>query len=306
MLVQSLGVGMGDVKSGTPSSFDSLRRLHRTWRREGLARALIKVLERLSRRTSASRAARERASGVLASFPELPTRHDAEVWLSRYPRWKYVLPLPNERMMGRVGADGVENFFVVADAWAQLLSRFIQPGSAVLDVGSGCGRTARLLAINPHVEHFVGIDTIEPYVAWCRRFFDEVYPDRFQFHHLDVHSEHYNPLATLRAEDVRFPIEDGQIDLAYAASLFTHLLPAGAQNYVKEMHRVLRADGLAILSIHDVPEPMKKFSGDEHRADYDRGEFLESLQRIGFAPVDEIDEFCGQRVFIVAKANRRG
>jgi hypothetical protein len=96
----------------------------------------------------------------------MPTMEDARVTLASYQRFKHVLPLPNERMMIHVGARTVENFFVVADAWAQVLNRYIQPDSHVMDIGCGCGRTARMLAGNPYVRRFTGIDVVVPYVAY--------------------------------------------------------------------------------------------------------------------------------------------
>lgn len=186
------------------SDFAQFRRVAKE---HGLAAALIKTLARASRK-------RVLIEGLDEDFPRppprrdlsMPTQDDAKLWHLGYGgRWKHVLPLPNERMMLHIGAASVDNFFFVADAWAQLLTRYVGPGSHVVDVGCGCGRTARMLVNNPHVMRFTGFDVFAPYVDWCNRFFGEIHGDRFRFHHLDVRTERYNPAGTLTCETARFP-----------------------------------------------------------------------------------------------------
>lgn len=41
---------------------------------------------------------------------------------------------------------------------------------------------------------------------------------------------------------------DGSFDVVYAASVFTHLVPLVAANYLKESRRVLRKGGLCLFS----------------------------------------------------------
>ena len=119
-------------------------RFRRVMKENGLAAAMIKALARASGR-------RVLVEGLDEDFPRpppprdlsMPTPDDARRWHLGYGgRWKHVLPLPNDRMMLHIGAASVDNFFFVADAWTQLLARYIEPGSHVVDVGCGCGRTA--------------------------------------------------------------------------------------------------------------------------------------------------------------------
>lgn len=274
----------------------------------GLAAALIKSLAR-----SAGR--RVLIEGLDADYPRpplprdlsMPTPDDALRWHTGYGgRWKHVLPLPNERMMLHVGAESVDNFFFVGDAWAQLLSRHIDPDSHVMDVGCGCGRTARFLVNNPHVARYTGFDVFAPYVDWCNRFFGELHGERFRFHHLDVRTERYNPLGVLSCQDARFPARDGDVDVIYAASLFTHLYPDDTHAYLREMHRVLDGAGSAIVSFHDRPESGRAFSGSEHRADYDFRHFCAMAADAGFDVAEDVGDVCGQRTLVLAKSREAG
>jgi SAM-dependent methyltransferase len=53
---------------------------------------------------------------------------------------------------------------------------------------------------------------------------------------------------TLDASRYRFPFENAAFDVAYAASLFTHLLPEETQNYFREAHRVVKPGGSCLFS----------------------------------------------------------
>jgi len=276
----------------------------RVWRTHGLAAALIKALARLAGRHVL-------IEGVDEEFPRpppprdlsMPTMDDARAWHVGYGgRWKHVLPLPNDRMMLHIGAQSVDNFFFVADAWAQLLTREIGPGSHVMDVGCGCGRTARLLVNNPYVVRYTGFDVFAPYIEWCNRFFGELHGERFHFHHLDVRTARYNPAGALAADAVRFPAADADVDVLYAASLFTHLYPRDAAAYLRETRRVLRDGGTALASFHDRPAAGEAFSGDEHRADYDAAHFSALCAQAGLDLAEDVGDVCGQRTFVLRKA----
>jgi SAM-dependent methyltransferase len=282
---------------------NELALFRRVWQSDGLAAALIKSLARASGR-------RVLIEGLDDDYPKppatpdlsMPTPEDATRWHTGYGgRWKHVLPLPNARMMLHVGAASVDNFFFVGDAWAQLLSRYIRPGSHVLDIGCGCGRTARFLVNNPHVARFTGVDVFGPYVDWCNRFFGELHPGRFAFHHVDVRTERYNPRGRLTCAQARFPAADGDVALVYAASLFTHLYPDDARAYLKEAHRVLRDDGVAVVSFHDRPDAGQRFSGSEHRADYGVAYFGDIARDTGFDVVEDVGDVCGQRTWVLGR-----
>ena len=237
----------------------------------------------------------------------MPTMDDAQRWHTGYGgRWKHVLPLPSAQMMLHVGAETVDNFLFVADAWAQLLGRYIKPGSHVMDVGCGCGRTARMLVNNPYVARYTGFDVFEPFIEWCNRFFGELHAERFRFHHLDVRTERYNPQGNLTCAMARFPAADADVDLVFAASLFTHLHPHDACAYFGEMHRVLDEDGIAVVSFHDHPAPGEVFSGTEYRADYDPRYLEQMLIQAGFALGEDVGDVCGQRTLVLRKRRDSG
>jgi hypothetical protein len=84
----------------------------------------------------------------------------------RYEAWTHIVPLPPDNLMWSVRAATVEGFLVLGDARAQLVSRHTPPKSTVLDIGCGCGRTARVLINNRYISEYIGFDVIR--CSWHR------------------------------------------------------------------------------------------------------------------------------------------
>lgn len=231
----------------------------------------------------------------------MPTLEDAERTHELYPRWGSIAPLPNARMMLHVGAESVENFLVVGDAWGQLVASQLEGPSRILDIGCGCGRTARTLLQNPWVTEYFGFDVVPVYPAWCNRWLSPLARGKFSFMHVDVHSERYNPQGRYRGSEVEFPYATGSLDLAFAASLFTHLFEADARRYLAEAARVVRPGGKLIASFHDRPSS-GVYSGDEHRADVAPDYFEDMARASGWGGVSaKLDDVCGQHVLVLVR-----
>ena len=216
----------------------------------------------------------------------------------KYPRWRHVAPLPSVELMGTVGAPDIENFLIVGDAWAQVVTHFAPPGGAVLDVGCGCGRTARVL-LGARTLRYVGFDILQPSVAWCRENLAPLAGGRFEFHHVDGHSEHYNPSGRLAPREIRFPCADDSIDLAFGASLFTLLLEADALHSLAETSRVLRPGGRALYSILPSSSPDAPYRGGEDRIEVAPAYFLGLAARAGLALEESLGELAGQETFLL-------
>ncbi len=227
---------------------------------------------------------------------------DSTLYDTRYGPWKYVIPLPPESLRRSVGGSTVENFLVVADAWGQVISRWLAPGSTVLDVGCGCGRLARVLINHAYVRRYIGFDVVGANIEWSRNFIQPEGGRQFSFHHCDLYSHEYNPTGALRASEFRFPATDRSVTVAVAASVFTHLLELDANHYLREIARVLERGGKAILSIHvDVPAG-SRFSGTEARIDIHPDYFVRMSEAAGLRLIERLGEVGGQEVFVFTGA----
>lgn len=216
---------------------------------------------------------------------------------ARYPRFRHVPPLPSSSLMDIVGAPSIENFYVVGEAWAHIVSLYAPRDAALLDIGCGCGRTARFLLARPDVR-YIGFDVARTAIEWCRLELAPLSAGRFEFHHLDVYSAHYNARGALRGNEVRFPARDATIDVAFAASLFTHLLEPDARHYLAESARTLKPGGSLVASIHDEVPAGQSFAGNEARVDMTAAYFTAMAVEAGLAPRESLGLVCGQPTLV--------
>ena len=211
----------------------------------------------------------------------------------KYPLFKHVAPLPNVSLMDSIGAATLENFYIVGESWAATVSRFLGAGETALDIGCGCGRTARFLMLRPDIR-YVGFDVFKPAIDWANLHLVPLAPGRLSFEHFDAYSAHYNPRGPMKATEVRFPVDDGTIDVAFAASLFTHLLEPDAVHYLAESARSLRSGGVLVASTHTEPKPGERFSGREDRIDIAPDYFVAMAGRAGLRVREDLGLICGQ------------
>ncbi len=117
-------------------------------------------------------------------------------------------------------------------------------GNQILDIGCGTG----LLAISsePFIQDgglYTGIDVRKDDVEFCQKH----YRDRgFEFIHFNVQNATY--AADQDRELKPWPVSSNSMDLVCALSVWTHLSESDAKYYFKEMARVLKPGGKAVIS----------------------------------------------------------
>jgi SAM-dependent methyltransferase len=209
-----------------------------------------------------------------------------------------VPPIAATSLRANVGSPSLLGNLFVADAWCLVLSRFLRENTTVLDIGCGCGKMARSLVYHPHIKRYIGFDVIHDNIAWCRHSIAPLTSGRFEFHCLDVFSDAYNPTGRIRGTDVVFPVGDTAIDLAFAGSVFTHLVEEDARHYLREVRRVLAPDGAFIPSIHTSPIPGSSYSGTERRIDVDPDYFIDMARAEGLKLLRPLGTLCGQEALL--------
>lgn len=183
---------------------------------------------------------------------------------------------------------------------------------AVLDIGCGCGRMALPLTgyLRPPGS-YDGFDIVPQAVAWCSAHITPLHP-HFRFQCLDLRNRRYRPHGLAAAAAARFPYPDAAFDLAFAASIHTHLDPDECRRYLAETRRVLRPEGRALLTFFLVteaagglpaPRPtgmafvrtapgvhtLRQRPGDTHFAvAYDEDRVRDWLREAGLEPVEPI------------------
>ncbi len=220
-----------------------------------------------------------------------------------YQQWTSIVPLPPWRLQWSVGGATLEEFLVVAEAWAQVISRHIPPDATVLEIGCGCGRATRLLLNHPFIKRFIGFDVIAPNIEWCNAYLRPAWwSGTAEFYCYDLYSAEYNPDGAIRTTEFQFPCEDAGADIVIGASIFTHLLEPDMKHYLRQCGRILSSRGRAILSIHTAVSPGSRFEGNEARIDMEMGYFLESAAEAGLIEDSRLEDLAGQQVVIFRKA----
>jgi ubiquinone/menaquinone biosynthesis C-methylase UbiE len=124
----------------------------------------------------------------------------------------------------------------------------LQPTDRVLDVGCGIGRMAIPLTVYLNSEgQYWGFDIVKSGILWCQKRITPKF-NNFHFLHSDVYNKLYNPAGKFKAQNFRFPFNDGFFDFVFLTSVFTHMLPADMENYLGEISRVLKPGGKCLIT----------------------------------------------------------
>ncbi|HEX2753705.1 MAG TPA: class I SAM-dependent methyltransferase [Alphaproteobacteria bacterium] len=109
-------------------------------------------------------------------------------------------------------------------------------GMSVLDFGCGSGRVAHSLAKRITIPHYLGTDVVQPLLDYAAT----KTPGHFKF---------------VKHQELSIPAEDGSFNLAYAFSVFTHLLQAEIFIYLTDIARVLKPKGTLVFSFLEFAAP---------------------------------------------------
>ncbi|MGH2813232.1 MAG: class I SAM-dependent methyltransferase, partial [Actinomycetota bacterium] len=124
----------------------------------------------------------------------------------------------------------------------------LKPNARVLDIGCGVGRMARPLTRYLSADgSYEGFDIVPSGIEWCREKICVRFPN-FRFQVADIYNQVYNPRGSTPAEKYEFPYDSEHFDLAFATSVFTHMLPDAVENYLRETHRVLKPNGTCLTT----------------------------------------------------------
>ena len=181
--------------------------------------------------------------------------------------WRDVLSLPARLKPGArpfpwstMHDVGGGDFYRVGQAIRkQLISEAgLKPDDHVLDIGCGTGRVAFALAdyLSARGGGYTGFDVSAPGLAWMIRHLPPAAAP-FRIVRADIFNTEYRQNAARPASAYRFPVADSDVDVAFATSVFTHLLPADAGHYLKEIGRSLKPGGRALITAFLMTAPRR-------------------------------------------------
>lgn len=139
----------------------------------------------------------------------------------------------------------------------------LKPEDSVLDVGSGIGRTA--VALTNYINNsgnYEGFDVVEKGVKWCNSHIKKDFPN-FNFQYVPLNNDLYNN-SKESAESFKFPYEDNKFDVVFLFSVFTHMRPSEIENYLFEIHRVLKPEGKCLATFFVFNEKEEQFISEKN------------------------------------------
>lgn len=169
-------------------------------------------------------------------------------------------------------------------------------GMSALDFGCGCGRVAAPLSKKVKLDKFLGIDVVQQLLDYAKLNTPNHYEYRLN-------------------RSISIPANEQVFDIAYAFSVFTHLLQTECYRYLCDIYRTLKPGGRLVLSFLELNEPRhwKIFEASDHAKHLNT--FIERSQwdvwanRSGFSVVEYIGAYnsrwnghaLGQSVAILQK-----
>lgn len=155
----------------------------------------------------------------------------------------------------RVVSNGVNQQFggKVFAKYGRLLANILHENTGfernaeILEIGCGCGRVA--LGLMPLLDDgkYTGMEINRASVEACHQN-SALRAKRFKFDLLDVYNREYNPTGTLQADCYTLPYSDGQFNVVFLVSVFTHMLEKDVTKYIQEISRVLHPGGYCMLT----------------------------------------------------------
>jgi SAM-dependent methyltransferase len=116
----------------------------------------------------------------------------------------------------------------------------------VLDVGCGVKFTQAILNHDIPIKSYTGVDVYREMVEFLRSNVDD---PRFEYHHVDVRNDLYNPGAPPMAVGSDLGLGDRTFDVICLYSVFTHLPPSDYVTMLKLVRRHSRPDGRLVYTL---------------------------------------------------------
>jgi len=145
---------------------------------------------------------------------------------------------------------GAETWQGISAAHLAAYERYcpIRTGHDVLEVGCGVGRDAiPLTRVVGATGSYLGVDVSGPSIAWCQEHITAQHPN-FDFAHLDIRSEFYNPHGAQVGHEIALPVASSSVDRIILQSVFTHMFEPDITHFLREFRRVLRRHGRVFAS----------------------------------------------------------
>ncbi len=155
---------------------------------------------------------------------------------------------------------------------------------SIIDIG--CGARMGPYILSEAASNVVGIDNSEEAIQFCKR----KWPRR--------------NISYLTADATKIPFEDNKFDIAVSFEVIEHI--EDYVTYLKEVKRILRPDGIFILSTPNRPvaSPSDKLSNVDHFREFDSEE-LRNILKKHFNEIVFYGQFPSERILRIEESKRK-
>lgn len=116
----------------------------------------------------------------------------------------------------------------------------------VLDVGCGTKFTEAFVNHQIAIKSYVGVDVYGEMIQFLR---ENVTDPRFEYFHINVRNELYNPDAPPMTDTTDLGVGGRTFDVIWLFSVFTHLAPDDYRTMLKTLRRYIRPKGRLIYTL---------------------------------------------------------
>jgi SAM-dependent methyltransferase len=116
----------------------------------------------------------------------------------------------------------------------------------LLDVGCGTKFTQAFLNHGLPIRSYVGVDVYGEMIDFLR---ENVSDPRFEYHHIDVNNDLYNPAGAPMTDRTDLRVGDRTFDIICLFSVFTHLAPHDYATMLRLLRRYIRPSGRLIYTL---------------------------------------------------------
>lgn len=141
----------------------------------------------------------------------------------------------------------------------------LAPDDRVMEIGCGIGRNAAYLTEILSSGQYDGFDVVRTGIFWCHNRITKRHP-RFRFQRVNVYNGFYNPFGRTAPAGFQFPYAQGQFDLVFATSVFTHMLHTETAHYIEQSRRVMAPGGRILFTAFILSEKSRRISSQNRAA----------------------------------------
>jgi len=205
---------------------------------------------------------------------KLSIKFIAFMWIRRvvFPLWRklekavawpdveFFIDNAPTNIWGGVGGDSYTGWIYQQGFFAALTKCFAINGSLrIFDFGCGYGKMAPISVFFTHPNgKYIGVDILKSCVDFCKRKYSQL--PRVEFYlSKDVNPAYHRVEGEMRLlQEPDWPVADESIDIVISISVFTHLQEVDAFRYMNKIYKILKPNGIAILTFHIIEEPRKQ------------------------------------------------